>query len=60
LKQSQLSIEPYVAATIKTWPAKYETLSTETENSLKNQTFSALTSCSSVKEFGVIRIFLAI
>jgi len=38
------AIEPYVEATIKTWPAKYKTL-TETENSLKTQAFSALTSC---------------
>ena len=32
----------YVAATIKPWPAKYETLTTETENSFKTQAFSAL------------------
>jgi len=37
-------MEPYVAATIKTWPAKHETLTTETENSFKTQAFSAWTS----------------
>ena len=30
-----MNIEPYLADAIKTWPAKYETLVTETENSYK-------------------------
>jgi len=46
IETAKKSIEPHVAATIKTWPAKYETLSTETKNSFKNQTISASTSCS--------------
>jgi len=29
------TIELYLETTIKTWPAKYETLTTETENSFK-------------------------
>ena len=31
------TIAPYLAATITTWPAKYDTLTTETENSFKTQ-----------------------
>jgi len=33
------TIEPYLAAILITWPAKYETLTTETENSFKTQPF---------------------
>jgi len=33
------TIEPHFAATIETRPAKYETLTTETENSFKTQAF---------------------
>jgi len=36
-EHSAITIEPYLAATIKTWPVKYETLVTETENSFKTQ-----------------------
>jgi len=32
-------------STIKPGPAKYKTLTTETENSFKTQAFSALTGC---------------
>jgi len=37
------TIEPYIAATTKARPAKYETLTTATQNSFKIQAFSALT-----------------
>jgi len=43
--ETATTIELYVAATIKTRPAKYETLRIETENSFKTQAFYALTSC---------------
>jgi len=41
--ETATTIEPYLAAAVKTRPAKYETLAIETKNSFKTQAFSALT-----------------
>ena len=46
--ETATNIEPYHAATIKTWPAKYETHTTETENSVKTQAFPALTTVAAI------------